>query len=590
MNQFFKYVLATIVGICALFALMFFFIFLFALGSSMANKPKIKTGSIIKEKFNYDIPERAAETSPFGNIDPMTFQAKMKVADLSDITASLEAAKDDPKINGILLDLSSTPNGWATLQVLRRALEDFKSSDKFLITYSELLTQKAYYLASVADEIYLNPKGTLQFNGLSTETMYYKDALDKLEIEAQIAYAGKFKSATEPFRLNSMSDANRQQTTEYVNEFYDMFLTDIATSRGKTKEELHTIADQLKVRDAEDALAYGMVDGLKHYGEVVDLMKEKMEIDSSKNIFGYSISKYNTIASNKKKTGKDRIAVIYAEGNIMTGKGTDGSIGSDDYASIVRKIRKKSNIDGIVLRVNSGGGSALASDIIWHELKRAKEEMDVPLVVSMGDVAASGGYYMAAPADYILAEPMTITGSIGVFGVFPNLGGFMENKLGLTFDGVKTGEYADFGSVNRAMRPGEMEVFQTGVDKIYDDFLDVVATGRSMNVDAVNEIAQGRVWSGRKALEVGLIDELGGLEEAIAKCAELAEVENPKILKYPTKKDPFQEFMKQMNGEARAEVALKEELGILYPHYKQIQRVLDMQGIQMALPYEIEIH
>jgi len=429
----------------------------------------------------------------------------------------------------------------------------------------------------------------VDMRGFGTERMFFKGALDKLEIEPQVFRVGGFKSAVEPFTLTKMSEENRLQTKEFLTDFYNIFLDGIAEQRGLAVSDLNDIANELKVRKAEDALSYQLVDKLTYKNEALYILKERLGLEEDDKLSTKRLSAYAANASKKikKGTGKDKIAVVYAFGGIVDGPGKNGSIGSYDYEKIIRKIREKDNIKAIVLRVNSGGGSALASDIIWHEIEAAKAE-GLPIVVSMGDVAASGGYYIACNSDYIFAEENTITGSIGVFGLLPNMKGFFNNKLGITFDTAKTTEFADLGSPSRAVNEAERAIIQESVDDIYDTFLNRVAEGRSMSRDAVHEVAQGRVWSGIKAKDLGLVDEIGDLDAAIAKAADLAELENYKVSNYPPSEDPLTKLMKDLQGQSKQSM-IKKELGALYPYYNQIKTLMSMEGIQMRLPYEIII-
>jgi len=587
--KFLKYVLATVTGLFVFFGILFVALFLIgAIASAIGGSgDTIKPNSVLYATFGNEIVEKASK-SPFGDFDPVSFQAKKKDG-LNDLLAGIAAAKDDENVKGIFMELKSIPAGFASVEAIRNELINFKESGKFIYSYGELYSQQAYYLASVSDSVLLNPKGIVDMRGFGTELMFFKGALDKLEIEPQVFRVGGFKSAVEPFTLTKMSEENRLQIRAFLDDFYAIFLNGIAEQRGISVDNLNNIADELKVRKAKDALTYQLVDKLTYKTEALDILKDKLGLEEKEKLSTKSLSAYAANASKKRKKGlsKNKVAVVYAYGGIVDGPGKNGSIGSYDYEKIIRKLREKDNIKAIVLRVNSGGGSALASDIIWNEMEMAKAQ-GLPVVVSMGDVAASGGYYIACNSDHIFAEENTITGSIGVFGLLPNMKGFFNNKLGITFDTAKTTEFADLASPSRAVNEAERAIIQEGVDDIYDTFLNRVADGRSMTVEAVHEVAQGRVWSGLKAKELGLVDEIGDLDAAIEKAAELADLDSYKVSNYPVSEDPLTKFMKDLQGQTKQNI-IKEELGSYYTYYKQIQEMMDMEGIQMRMPYEFTI-
>jgi len=588
--KFIKYVLATLTGLFLFIGICFFTLFLVGtIASTFGKKGEgAKPNSVLYASFSNSITEKTDKSSPFAGFDPLTLQPQ-KQDGLNDLLAGIESAKTDDNIKGIFLELKNIAAGFATNDAIRDALIDFKTSGKWIVTYGELYGQQAYYLASVADSILLNPTGVVSLIGFRSEKMFYKGALDKLEIEPQVFRVGEFKSFVEPFILTKMSEENRKQTEAFLKDFYDIFIDGIADGRNITKEELNEIVDQLKVQRAEDALTYGLVDKLTYKDEALNIIKEKLGLEQDAKITTISLSKYSANKGKKikKGTSRDKIAVVYAYGNIVDGVGKNGTIGSYDYEKVIRKIREKDDVKAIVLRVNSGGGSALASDVIWYEMETAKSE-NIPIVVSMGDLAASGGYYIACNADYIFAEENTITGSIGVFGLMPNMEGFFNNKLGITFDVAKTTEFADFGSIHRPLNEAERSIFQTGVDDIYDTFLQRVANGRDMPVDEVHKIAQGRVWSGLKAKEIGLIDGIGNLNDAIAKAAELADIDSYRVSNYPASEDPFTKLMKDLGAQSKQNL-VKEELGPLYKYYKEIKELTAMKGIQMRLPQQIVV-
>ncbi len=569
------------IGFMLMMLIGFFFLMATISNASKSNKVKLAPNSILKLELATDIPDQTVD-NPFGEISPMGFNVSSSTG-LFDMIDIIEHAKTDDKIKGIYLTTDFLSESFASLDQLRRVLEDFKTSGKFILSFNNFSTQKSYLISSVADELYLHPMGMFEFDGLSIETMYYKKLLDKLDVTPIPLYAGDFKSASEPFRVSEMSDSNRVQLGAILEDLYDNYLETISTARGKTKEELKGLADELAITSPQIALDEGMVDKLGYEDEVFDALREKMGYDEDKKIEFVEMKDY---ASTYKTTNKakDKIAVVYAAGTIVFGEGSTGQIG-EEYMKMIRKLRKDDKIKAIVLRVNSGGGSAFTSEQIWRELDLAKKEK--PLVVSMGNYAASGGYYIAAMADKIYAEKNTITGSIGVVGVLLNMEEFFENKLGITFDREKTNQYADFGNLNREWDQREIDVAQLQVKNIYKDFKERVASGRDMTVEEVEEIAQGRVWTGQDALEIGLVDEIGGLKEAIATAAELANLEEYKLKEYPQEKDFYEQLKEIMS--VKTDKAIKKRLGVFYEEYLTIQEIQEWTGIQARMPFKMQI-
>lgn len=585
MKQFFKFVFASMVGII-LSAILLFVIFIAgitAIVSSSKDNVEVKDNTILHLNLNVPIVERAS-SSPFDNINigPITGD---KTIGLDDILKSIKNAKDDDKIKGIYLDVSYLMTGFASIEEIRNALLDFKKSDKFIIAYSEVYSQGAYYLASVANKIYLNPQGILELKGFSTEIMFYKGALDKLAIEAQIIKVGTYKSYVEPFILDKMSDANRMQTTSLLGSLYDHFTMEIASSRKMSQDSVKAIADGLKSRSPEDALKYKLVDALKYKDEVLDELKDKLKIDKKKNLNTIGVTDYAKTVSND-NTASDRIAVIYANGDINGGEGDENSIGSEGISRALRKARLDEKVKAVVLRVNSPGGSSLASDVIWREVVLTKKVK--PIIVSMGDYAASGGYYISCAADSIFAEPNTITGSIGVFAIIPNMKGFFNDKLGITFDEVKTGQFADLGSVSRPLTPAERMILQKEVNRTYDDFTKRVAQGRHVTQAYVDSIGQGRVWTGEQAIKLKLVDKIGHLDDAIAAAARKAKIKDYKIVNYPEIKDGLLGFLDK-SGDKIQTYMVKKELGTSYQYYQNVKEVANMKGLQARMPFEINI-
>jgi protease-4 len=588
MKEFFKFVFASMIG----FILSFFVVFLVlitivvAIVSSAGSDEKVSpaSNSILHVRLDYPIKERT-DKNPFAELGLMGFESKQTLG-LNEILENLEEAKKDDHIKGIFLDVSSLAAGFATIEEVRNALIDFKKSGKFILAYSEVYTQGAYYLASVADKVYMNPEGMIDFRGLSTEIMFFKGSLEKLEIEAQIIKVGTYKSAVEPFILDKMSEPNRQQVNSFLGSMYDHFLTEISRSRKISKKTLFSLADSSKIRNPNDALVYKMIDGLKYKDEVIDELKSKSGIEKNKELKSVSIEEYAPAPEENSSGSSNRIAIVYANGEIISGEGNDESIGSDRISRAIRKARLDNKVKAIVLRVNSPGGSALASDVIWREMVLSKKVK--PVIVSMGDVAASGGYYIACAADSIFAQPNTITGSIGVFGIIPNMQKFFKNKLGITFDGVKTGRYADIGSINRPLTDAERMIIQQEINKVYSTFTQKVADGRKKSQSYVDSIGQGRVWSGTEALQNGLVDRLGNIDDAIASAAKKAKLKDFKIVSYPDQVDPIKSFFDN-SGDKIKTYFMKRELGDQFIYYEQMQHAINLSGVQARIPYNIQV-
>ncbi|CAA6799037.1 MAG: Protease IV (EC [uncultured Aureispira sp.] len=571
--------------------------------ASQGNTPTIKPNTVLKLQFNKPLPELSNNVVQ----DPYDFKGMLKDnVGLRDACQLIEIAMNDDNIKGIYLDLSSIPIGWASSKVLRDQLVSFKGAGKFILSYGTYYDQKSYYFASVADQVYLHPEGGFSFYGFAGEMTYFKGLMDKLGVTAQIFYAGKFKSATEPFRRTDMSPANRKQVTEYMGGMYDLYLEDLAVARSIGKDELFRIANNGLIRAPKDAVTHKLVDATKYKDEVLDELREKLGTNEDDDIEVTTLKKYLAIHKDELKasTGSDKVAVIYAEGSIVDGQGEKGSIGGDKYASIIRKLRKDKDVKAIVMRVNSGGGSALASDIIWRELEKAKEQ-GIKIVTSMGDVAASGGYYIASNSEKIFAEDRTITGSIGVFGMIPNMRGLFQDHLGITMDTVKIGKYSMMsrGSAFYEFSAEEGQIIQASVDQVYTTFKTRVSEGRNMTMAAVDSVAQGRVWLGTTALEIGLVDELGGLEDAIKAVASSANLteDDYSVVGYPKTKSFEEQLVAALGGEDGSDEMktkllqnLKSSLtGSEYSEYveyiKAVEMVKSMKGVQMRMPCEVSI-
>ncbi|MGD9992131.1 MAG: signal peptide peptidase SppA [Salinivirgaceae bacterium] len=590
MKGFLKYTLASFVGIL-LFSVIGLFIMIGVIGaiSSASNNKTvtIKPNTILYMTLDKPIVDRASD-NPFEGMNFPSFDNQGQ-SGLNDILKNLKKAKEDENIKGIFMELSYIPAGMATVDEIRNALLDFKTSGKFIYTYAEVMTQNTYYLASVSDKIYMNPVGTLEVKGLRSQITFFKGTLEKIGVEPVIFRHGKFKSAIEPFMLSKMSEANKEQTRTYVQSIWDYMVTNIAKERDLTVEGINKIANEYAVRNTSDAASLNIIDGVRYRDEVIDELVALTEAESPEKLESIKLGKYDNVVLQKqhKRDTRKKIAVIYASGGIESGKGDNQTIGSETIAKAIRKARRDSTIKAIVLRVNSPGGSALASDVIWREAVLAKEAK--PFIVSMGDLAASGGYYIACPADKIVASPVTLTGSIGVFGLMFNTQELMNKKLGITFDGIKTNTFADLPDLTRTMTEAEKEIIQQGVEEIYTTFISHVSEGRNMTTEAVDNIGQGRVWSGANAMEIGLIDEFGGLEHAMKLAASEAGLEDYKTIELPEQPDFFEELIKELSGEVKVRF-IQNELGVNYGLYNQLKSIQKMQGIQARMPYDVELY
>jgi protease-4 len=475
-------------------------------------------------------------------------------------------------------------NGYATLEAIRQALLDFKKSGKFVYAYGDVVSQKSYYLATAADKIFVNPNGGLELKGFGREIMYFKGMFDKLGIEVQDFHCGSYKSAIEPFLRENMTDANREQLSYIYSDVYSTFLNRIAGDRKMDTATLNNIVNNLMAESPEKSKALNLVDEILYYDEVVDKMKTKLGVDKKKEVEVVGLEKYaSTLDKNLEIESK--IAVVYAQGSIVDGEGNDDEIGGDKFAKIFSKLRKDDNVKAIVLRVNSGGGSALASDIMWREIVLAKKEK--PVVVSFGDVAASGGYYIAAPGDRIFAQPNSITGSIGVFGLLPNAQKMFKDKLGITFDEVEVTKHGVLGGLTKPLDEEEKAVAQRNVERTYAEFKSRVANGRYKTTDYIETIAQGRVWTGNQAIANGLVDELGGLDEAIAYAAKKANLKEKdyRLKSYPEEKS-FGEKIAESFKDAKAQM-VREQLGEQYEVYKTLEWLKKSRGVQARMVYDL---
>ena len=589
MKSFLKYTLATITGII-IASILFFVVMLASFSAIVSSGNKtvsISSNSVLVLKAGVQIPDRG-DQNPFSGIDLTNFTLSPSPG-LNEILHNIEKASADNKIKGILIENSLLPMGWATTEEIRNALKKFRENGKFVISYSDYtLTQECYYLATAADKIYINPGSMVDFKGLSSEVMFYKKALEKIGIEVQVTRHGKFKGAVEPFILDKLSDANRTQIKDYAGSLWNQVISDISESRNIPAEQLNMIADNLDGNLASRAFDSKLVDGLIYRDALIDSLKVLSGVNNDKDLNLVSMVKYSKVPDPKMPfSSKNRIAVVYASGTIVMGRGNDSNIGGNYYADVIRKVRLDSSVKAIVLRVNSPGGSATASDIMWRELELASRVK--PVVISMGNYAASGGYFISAPGTKIYADPMTISGSIGVFGLIPNARKLLEEKLGLTTDIVNTNKNSDFPSIVRPMNPYEKELMQTSIEKIYSDFVSKVASGRKMSSESVDSIGQGRVWSGTSARKIGLVDEIGGLKDAISGAAKLAGIEAFSVRELPVLEDPYMRILSQLSGEVKMSI-LKKDLGESVKYYNMVQEIKNMSGIQARLPYFIDIH
>ncbi|GAA4004372.1 signal peptide peptidase SppA [Hymenobacter fastidiosus] len=584
MRQFLKFVLATLVGL-VLFGVVSVLVLLGLTAAAISSDSSVTVAqnSVLEIKLEKPVAERESRES-LGAL----FSSQADNIGLDQIKATIRRAKSDGDIKGIFLNVELVQAGRASLEEIRDALLDFKKSGKFIVSYADAQSEGSYYLASVADRIYLNPQGTVEFNGASSETMYYKNLFEKAGIDAQIFRVGSFKSAVEPFFRENMSDSARLQTSSFLNSLNDFMLARVAASRKIAPARLKVINDSTLVHNAADARRYGLVTNLGYYDQALDFMKGKVGVARDKKLSLLSLSDYEKSDDDEGSTSGNRIAVVYAEGDIVTGKGSNSSIGSTRFAEALRQARLDDKVKAVVLRVNSPGGSSLASDIIYREVTLTKKVK--PIICSMSDVAASGGYMIAMACDTIVAQPSTITGSIGVFGVLPNIEPLLRDKLGITTDRVNTGKFSDFPTITRPLSAFEKQQFQNEVNRIYADFTTKAAKGRHMPVEQLRRFASGRVWSGAEAKERGLVDVLGSFDDAMRIAARRANLKEDdyRIQRLPRQKGMLENLFSGFSAEARLRL-VQQELGPLYPMYEQYKKLSTMQGVQARLPFEMTI-
>ena len=589
MKTFLKYTLATITGII-ITSFLFFLILIASLSTMMISSEKpasISENSILVLKGGTPVPDKGTG-SPYEGIDLINLTIT-PTPGLNEILRNIKKASADNKIKGILIENGLLPSGWATTEEIREALEKFRSEGKFVIAYADyVMLQEAYYLSTAADKIYVSPSSTIDFKGLSGEVMFYKKALEKLGVEVQVTRHGKFKGAVEPYILDKLSPENEAQIKSYVGSIWSHVIENISKARGIAPEKLNEMADNLVGYRGSGALENKLIDGLIYRDALIDTLKIRSGLTTDDKIYMVSMTKYSKVPDPKKAvSAKNKVAVIYASGTIVMGKGNENNIGGNAFADLIRKERKDTTIKAIVLRVNSPGGNAIASDIIWKEVELASKVK--PVVISMGNFAASGGYYISAPGTKIFASPTTITGSIGVFGLIPNAGKLMNQKLGISTQTVNTNKNSDFPSVYRPMRVYEKDVMQLSIEQVYSDFVNKVSSGRKMGIAAVDSIGQGRVWSGNDALGIGLVDEHGGLIASIEAAAGLAGIEVYSLRELPLSEDPFTRILSQLTAEIKMRI-LKQELGEYKKFFDEILEIKNLSGIQARLPYFIEVH
>ena len=579
----FASLLGFLLGSVLLFFLFFGMLVSIASLSSKKDSTAVPKQSVLHLDFRSEVVDRAG-ANPFDDFDFFSMSPTSAVG-LNELLHNLKKAAEDENIEGVFLDLSFVNAGWATIGEIRKALQEFRESGKFIVSYGETLSQRAYYLGTVADEIFLHPEGLVEFTGLNAEVIFLKNMLDKLGIEAQIIRHGEFKSAGEPFLLERMSTENREQIMSYIGSIWNNVTADIASSRSTDVNHLNEVANGFNTRNAALALEHEMIDGIMHRDEILAHVNKKLGREEDKKISFITHNRYKRAPLPKSMAtprSRNKIAVIYASGNIMPGEGSERVIGTG-MARAIREARLDDGVKAIVLRINSGGGSTLVSDVILREVKLAAEQK--PVVASMGNVAASGGYYIACAADKIVASPTTITGSIGVFGMIPNMKDFFNQKLGVTFDNAKTNELADFGSISRPLTGKERDIFREMIEQAYETFINHVAEGRNLPLSTIDELGRGRVWSGAEARQNGLIDEYGGLARAIELAAELAELDDYRIVELPTRKEFFERLLSDFGGVQ--ERALQKRLGAAYHYFKQVEEYNQMTGILARMPYDL---
>ena len=591
MKSFFKTLFASFLGSALLLVILFIILItslISSITSSTETKVTLKPQTVLYMNLNYEIPDRTSPNSLGMVLSGMNFNfTETDMAGMNDIMNNIKAAANDPNISGIFLELSTIMTSYANIEEIRNQLIEFKKSGKFIISYAEAYSQDAYYLATVSDKIYMLADGVLDIHGLASQPMFYKHLFEKLDIEMQIIRPenNRFKSAVEPYFLDKMSEANREQTSVLWNSVWNKICNDISISRNISVDKINKFADDLTLLfDSEAALDNNFIDGLKYRDEIIAELHNLTNTADNKKVNIIKNTQYAKVRPDLYE-GEDKIAIIYASGQIIDGEGDETTIGSITLSEALRQARTDKKVKAIVMRVNSPGGSAVASEVIRREVELAAKEK--PFIVSMGNYAASGGYWISSSSDYIFADPTTLTGSIGVFGTVPNLEGFMTDKIGLSFDVVKTNENSDFGSIVKPMTPYQLKMMQKHVTNTYDDFITLVSTERGLSKTFVDSIAQGRVWSGADAIEIGLVDELGGIEKAVAYAAEKANIQTYSIKEYPKQEDIFESLIKTETQEYYTKSIIKNNLGETYQYFEAIERLNKIEGVQALMPFYI---
>ena len=582
--NFFKTFLASCLG--TLITLVVLLVLMIGILAGLGGDEEVivRDNSVLQLNLDAQITEQQIENPfeglPIGNSTPNIGLLQLKQA--------ISNAKSDPKIKGIFLNVTYPMTGFSTMEEIRQSLIDFRKDGKWVITYSDVMSEGAYYLASASDKVYLNPEGEVEFNGLAIEMTFFKKMFDKLEIKPEIFRVGQYKSAVEPFMLDKASPENRLQLNEMVNSIYGHVLTRISESRGIPKEKLEEISDKMLARTAKLSVEYGLVDSLLYYDQVLGDLRSRLSLDETAKVNFIKYNKYRKSIDNKYSADANEIAVIVADGTIYQGPADEGVVGSDTFTEEIRKARENKKVKAIVIRVNSPGGSFQASDMMWREVTLAAKQK--PVIASMSDYAASGGYYLSMGCDTIVAQPHTITGSIGIFSVLFDASGLMENKLGITSEEIKTGEYGEMVTISRPLTDAEKNVWQTRTEDIYETFTGKAAEGRKTTKEEIKKVASGRVWTGEQAKEHGLVDILGGYDDAIRIAAEKGGVaDNYRVKLYPHIKNFFEQLTDSFSENARTN-AMKEEMGQYYMLYEQWQHVKGYHGVQARMPFEFRIH
>ncbi len=591
MSQFFKFLFASCLG--TILALMLLFLILIWVGSSKVAEElssptvHIEENSVLKVMIPQELPEQS------NNVKMSNFSFRdEKVLGVHDYAKAIIKASTDSKIKGIYIQSTNYDHGYATLKVVRDALVTFKNTGKFIYAFNNFYDHKNYFISSVANEVTIHPLGFVDLKGFGASIPFFKEFMEKIGLSYNIYYAGEFKSATEPFRLAKMSPENRLQLKEYLNSQLKIYVEQVAESRNLSTTELKNNFDLFLSYTGERAKENKLIDKIAYEQDVFNEMRSKLNLESDKKINFVTVEDYaNSVGKNTDYSAKNKVAILFAEGNIIDSKGQEGEIGRK-YIKIIRDIRSNDKVKAVVLRVNSPGGSAILSDEFLHELDLTKAA-GKPIVVSMGDYAASGGYYISCHADSIFASPHTLTGSIGVFAMIPNIKTMTDEKIGIDFDTVGTGPMANRFSLTSKWDDVEGKILQENINNTYETFIRVVSEGRKLSIENTKEIAKGRIWAGPRAVELGLVSRLGTLEDAIQAAAKLASVDKYRTVEYPTQADPIQKLINKIQDKdenievLQKQKFLKENLGPLYPYYKEWTRLQEMKGVQMRLPFNI---